>query len=107
MRKAILAFLFLATTAYAHDVPTFSIVARDPNTKEIGVAVASRFFSVGSVVPYARATAGAIATQGKGNGADGPAGLELLDRGASAEEVLKILLRNDSDIEARQAGIVA
>ena len=107
MRKALLALLFIAATARAHDVATFSIVARDPNTKELGVAVASRFFSVGSVVPYASASAGAVATQANANVAFGPRGLELLERGASAEETLKILIREDADPSARQLGIVA
>lgn len=88
-------------------VATFSIVARDPQTGELGVAVASRFFSVGSVVPYARAGVGAVATQANANVTYGPRGLELLERGANADETLKILLRNDSDSSARQVGIVA
>src|SRR3954451_6492768 len=103
MRKAILAFLFLATTAYAHDVATFSIVARDPNTKELGVAVASRFFSVGSVVPYASASAGAVATQANANVAFGPRGLDLLQRGATAEETLKIRARGGGEPSAATA----
>ena len=88
-------------------VATFSIVARDPQTGELGVAVASRFFSVGSVVPYARAGVGAVATQANANVTYGPRGLELLERGANADEALKVLLRNDSDSSARQLGIVA
>ncbi len=88
-------------------VATFSIVARDPQTGELGVAVASRFFSVGSVVPYARAGVGAVATQANANVTWGPRGLELLERGANADETLKVLLRNDSDSSARQVGIVA
>ncbi len=107
MRKALALLTFLATTAHAHNVATFSIVARDPNTKELGVAVASRFFSVGSVVPYANAAAGAVATQANANVAFGPRGLELMQRGANAEETLKILLREDADPSARQLGIVA
>jgi len=107
MRKTLLALIFVAATARAHTVATFSIVARDPNTNELGVAVASRFFSVGSVVPYASATAGAVATQANANVAFGPRGLELLQRGANAEETLKILLREDADPSARQLGIVA
>src|SRR5436305_9576545 len=107
MRKALLALFFVAASAQAHDVATFSIVARDPDTKELGVAVASRFFSVGSVVPYASASAGAVATQANANVVFGPRGLDLLQRGANAEETLKILLREDSDPSARQLGIVA
>ncbi|MGZ8811763.1 MAG: DUF1028 domain-containing protein [Thermoanaerobaculia bacterium] len=101
-----LAFLLASRIASARDVATFSIAARDPQTGEMGVAVASRFFSVGSVVPYAKAGVGAIATQANANVTWGPHGLELLERGATADEVLKVLLRTDSDPSARQAGIV-
>jgi uncharacterized Ntn-hydrolase superfamily protein len=101
--------LLASVAAEARNVATFSIVARDPETQEIGVAVASRFFSVGSVVPWAQAGAGAVATQANANVAFGPRGLELLARHASAEETLKILLRGDSGTGAggRQLGIVA
>lgn len=85
---------------------TFSIVARDPQTGELGIAVASRFFSVGSVVPYAQAKAGAVAAQANANTTWGPRGLELLARGANAEETLKVLLRTDANADARQTGIV-
>ena len=62
---------------------TFSIVAADPETGEVGVAVASRFFAVGSVVPYAKAGVGAVATQAFANTTYGPRGLELLRRGSA------------------------
>jgi uncharacterized Ntn-hydrolase superfamily protein len=103
-----LAFLTLLITAAVHakSVATFSIVARDPATHEMGVAVASRFFSVGSVVPYARAGVGAVATQANANTTFGPRGLELLERGATAEETLKVLLRGDENAKTRQLGIV-
>jgi uncharacterized Ntn-hydrolase superfamily protein len=101
----LLAFLF-TSSANAREVATFSIVARDPNTKELGVAVASRFFAVGAVVPYLDAQAGAIATQANANVTYGPRGLDLLARGATAEEVLKVLLRGDDTAKARQVGIV-
>ena len=100
MRKLLL-LLLLALPAQA----TFSIVARDPGTGELGVAVASRFFSVGSVVPYARAGVGAVATQANANVTWGPRGLEILARGATAAETLTILLRGDGS-DSRQAGIV-
>jgi uncharacterized Ntn-hydrolase superfamily protein len=98
-----LALLLLTAPAFA----TFSIVARDPKTGEVGIAVASRFFSVGSVVPYADAKAGAVATQANANVAYGPRGLELLLRGANAEETLKVLLRGDANPGGRQVGIVS
>ena len=88
-------------------VATFSIVGRDPATGELGVAVASRFFAVGTVVPWARAGAGAVATQSFANTTYGPRGLDLLARGATAKETLELLLRGDPDREKRQVGIVA
>ena len=88
-------------------IATFSITARDAATGELGVAAASRFFAVGSVVPWARADVGAVATQAYGNASFGPRGLDLLERGASSAEALAILLKNDSDPERRQVGIVA
>ncbi|HPR64421.1 MAG TPA: DUF1028 domain-containing protein [Thermoanaerobaculia bacterium] len=88
-------------------VSTFSIVARDPATGELGIAVASRFFAVGSVVPWARADVGAVATQAFANTSFGERGLELLARGATPEEALTILLRTDADPDRRQVGIVA
>jgi uncharacterized Ntn-hydrolase superfamily protein len=88
-------------------ISTFSIVARDSLTGELGVAVASRFFSVGSVVPWAKANVGAVATQSFANTSFGWRGLELLEKGATPEEVMEILLRNDDDPEQRQLGIVS
>src|SRR5512140_793481 len=84
-----------ALTGAPPDPATFSIAAADPASGEVGVAVASRFFAVGSVVPFARAGAGAVATQASANTSFGPAGLDLMARGATAEEALKILLRGD------------
>lgn len=88
-------------------IATFSIVARDPQSGELGVAVASRFFSVGSVVPYLAAQAGAVATQANANVSYGPSGLELMARGVTAEEALKVLLRGDANASSRQVGLVA
>ncbi|MBN1782981.1 DUF1028 domain-containing protein [bacterium] len=88
-------------------VSTFSIVARDPDAGELGVAVASRFFAVGSVVPWARAGSGAVATQSYANTSFGWRGLDLLDRGATPDEAVQILIRDDEGRESRQFGIVA
>ena len=71
------------------------------------MAVASRFFAVGAVVPYAKAGVGAIATQASANTTYGPRGLDLLERGLSAEEVVKLLTRADDDRDQRQLGVVA
>ncbi len=85
---------------------TFSIVAADPFEGEIGVAVQSKFLAVGSVVPWARAGVGAIATQSWANTAYGPRGLDLLKQGMSPQEVVDTLTRDDPDGETRQVGIV-
>lgn len=86
---------------------TFSIVAADPEAGELGVAVASRFFAVGSVVPWARAGVGAVATQSNAETSFGPRGLELLERGLRPQEALDVLLRADAGRERRQVGVVA
>jgi len=88
-------------------IATFSIVARDSLTGELGVAVASRFFAVGAVVPWAKAGIGAVATQSYANTTFGWRGLELLEKGAAPAEIVEILVRNDDDPQRRQFGIVA
>ena len=85
---------------------TFSIVGFDTETKDLGVAVASKFIAVGALVPWAEANVGAIATQALANISYGPRGLELLRRGYSAKKVLQILISDDSQREERQVGIV-
>ena len=82
---------------------TFSIVARDPATGDLAVAVQSKFLAVGSCVPWARAGVGAIATQSFANVAYGPDGLALLERGSSATDALATLVRADALREQRQA----
>lgn len=85
---------------------TFSIVACDIKEQAWGVAVASKFPAVGAVVPWAIAGVGAVATQSHSNTTFGPAGLELLRSGISAEDALKQLLAEDPDRERRQVGVV-
>ncbi len=87
-------------------VNTFSIVGYDPSTQEWGVAVQSKFLAVGSVVLWARAGVGAIATQSYANTTFGPQGLELLAQGKSAQEALDLLIQGDPDRAKRQVGIV-
>lgn len=87
-------------------VCTYSIAAYDPERKEWGVAVASKYLAVGSVVPFAKAGVGAVATQSYVNTTYGTKGLELLAEGKSAEEVLKTLLEADKDRDLRQVGMV-
>lgn len=87
-------------------VATFSVVGFDPETGDLGVAVQSKFFGVGSVVPWAKAKVGAIATQSYANVAYGPDGLALLAAGKTAKETLKQLTDVDDRRDSRQAGIV-
>ncbi len=89
-----------------HHIATFSIVARDPANGDLGVAVQSKFLAVGSVVPWARAEVGAIATQALANIGYGPDGLALLEQGMPAPDVLQQLLARDEEREHRQVGIV-
>jgi uncharacterized Ntn-hydrolase superfamily protein len=87
-------------------VATFSIVAFDPGTASLGVAVQSKFLAVGSVVPWARAGVGAVATQAMANYNYGPRGLELMSAGRSAGETVELLVSSDPDREHRQLGVV-
>ncbi len=109
MRVLTFCIAALAVTASAEPPrpSTFSIVGADPGAHEVGVAVASRFFSVGSVVPHARANAGAVATQANANVAFGEEGLALLQRGLLPDEVVRVLLRKDEGRARRQLGVVA
>ncbi len=117
MRSSIMGIvlLILAPILAAQDrnplpppVSTFSIVARDPATGHMGVAVASRYFAVGSVVPWAEANVGAVATQANVNVGYGRRGLELLRAGLTAQQVVRQLLGEDTfpGKEGRQIGIV-
>ena len=85
---------------------TYSIVARDEKTGELGVAVQSHYFQVGPVVPWALAGVGAIATQSMVNVSYGPVGLEMLRGGLSADQALRALTTADAMPEVRQAAIV-
>jgi uncharacterized Ntn-hydrolase superfamily protein len=87
-------------------VATFSIVGFDPDTGDLGVAVQSKFFGVGTVVPWAKAGSGAIATQSYANIDYGPNGLASLSRGLTARETLNQLIASDDGRERRQVGIV-
>ena len=87
-------------------VATFSIVGFDPRTGDLGVAVQSKFFAVGSVVSWAQAGVGAIATQSYANVTYGPEGLERLAKGKTARETVKALTSADKDRRLRQLGIV-
>ena len=85
---------------------TFSIVAYDSVTGELGVAVQSRAFAVGAAVAWAEAGVGAIATQASTNESFGPQGLKFLAAGLGSEKALECLLENDPGREDRQVGMV-
>ncbi len=87
-------------------VNTFSIVGYDPDRKEWGVAVASKYLAVGSAVPFAKAGVGAVATQANVNVTYGPKGLELMADGKSAEDAIKTLTDADKGKAFRQLGMV-
>jgi uncharacterized Ntn-hydrolase superfamily protein len=85
---------------------TFSIVAFDRDSGELGIAVQSKFLSVGAVVPWVRAGIGAVATQSFANTTFGPLGLAALVRGEAPADVVRALLADDDGRETRQVGIV-
>ena len=87
-------------------VHTFSIVARDPITGELGVAVQSHWFSVGAIVPWAEAGVGAVATQSFVDPAYGKLGLDLMRAGRSAPDALKALLAGDDARDVRQVAMI-
>ena len=87
-------------------VHTFSIVARDPVTRELGVAVQSHWFSVGSIVAWAEAGVGAVATQSFVDPSYGPLGLSLMRTGKSGPDALKSLLAGDDGRDVRQVAMI-
>jgi uncharacterized Ntn-hydrolase superfamily protein len=107
MKKALLVLaLMLASAVQA--MATFSIVAIDPASGDLGVAVASRYFAVGAVVPWADANVGAVATQANVNVGYGPKALELLRQGLTAQQVMDRLFVEDTfpGKDGRQIAIV-
>ncbi len=108
MRSIALLLFVLAAPAGAIEPPvhTYSIVARDPGTGQLGVAVQSHWFSVGSVVTWAEAGVGAIATQSFADPAYGPRGLELMKSGLTAEQALAALVGVDEGRAVRQVAFV-
>ena len=87
-------------------IHTYSIVARDPKTGQMGVGVQSHYFSVGSVVDWGRSGIGVVATQSFVNKSFGLRGLELMEQGKSPEEALKILLSDDEGKDVRQVALL-
>src|SRR5262245_22277794 len=86
---------------------TYSIVARDEATGQLGVAVESCMFGVGSSVPWARPGVGVVAVQAMGDASCGPRCLDAMAHGASASEALAGVLEEDSIAALRQVGVVA
>src|SRR5216117_2405580 len=98
--------LVIALACPASAGATFSIVARDSASGDIGVAVQSHYFSVGPIVPWAEPGIGAVATQSLVEVSYGPKGLELMRNGKGAEQALHELLEQDPHPEVRQVGMV-
>lgn len=99
--------LFSETKEISTPTATFSIVGRDPDTGEIGVAVQSKIVAVGAVVPWAKAGVGAVATQSYANVTYGLEGLRLLEQGNNPEQTIDLLIKNDPNRDLRQVGILS
>src|SRR5262245_38726794 len=108
LMKRVLLILALMVASAGHAMATFSIVAIDPATGDLGVAVASRYFAVGAVVPWVEANVGAVATQANVNVGYGPRALELLRQGLTAQQVMDKLFAEDTfpGKDGRQIAIV-
>ena len=109
MRKLLGALVLVVLPLAVHADPlvhTFSIVARDPATGEMGVAVQSHWFSVGSIVTWAEAGVGAIATQSFVDPGYGMRGLELMRRGVAAPDALDQLVKADAQRDGRQVAMI-
>ena len=113
MKCFLLTFLFIIQIVFAQSpigkeplAHTYSIVARDSNTGEMGVAVQSHWFSVGTLVSWGEAGVGVVATQSFINPAFGPEGLILMKEGKSAREALEILINNDDGRDVRQLAML-
>jgi len=107
MVKALVIAILCARAADADPLAhTYSIVARDPATGEIGVAVQSHWFSVGSIVTWAEAGVGAVATQSFVEPAYGPRGLELMRGGVAAPDALQQLVAKDAQAQGRQVAMI-
>ena len=112
--KRLIPFLnacLFALPIQAQDLPrrpvaTYSIVARDSTTGQLGVAVQSHWFSVGPIVPWAEPGVGAVATQSLADPAYGPLGLNLMRMGRTAPEALKALVSTDEGADVRQVAVV-
>jgi uncharacterized Ntn-hydrolase superfamily protein len=119
MTRVVWILLLLAASGIqAHDAPgrgvdgpdpwfgTFSIIAFDPATNELGVGVQSRAFGAGAAVPYAKPGVGAVATQAAANRQYGPQAIALLEQGLSPEEVVKRITDEDPGRDSRQVAVI-
>ena len=102
----ILSLVWLSAETPLRPVSTYSIVALDEETGQLGVAVQSHWFSVGTVVPWAKAGVGAVATQSIAEPSYGPKGLALMENGVPADEALQSLLAKDPGENVRQVAMV-
>ena len=102
----ILSLVWLSAETPLRPVSTYSIVALDEKTGQLGVAVQSHWFSVGTVVPWAKAGVGAVATQSIAEPSYGPKGLALMEKGIPADEALQSLLAKDPGENVRQVAMV-
>jgi len=103
---AILTLVFPQKTSSMRPISTYSIVALDETTGELGVAVQSHWFSVGFLVPWAKAGVGAVATQSFVKVDYGPDGLQLMESGITAVDALKTLTSKDDGEAVRQVGMI-
>ncbi len=120
MKRFLIAAVLASTTLYAQDAPritaagdgpdpwfgTFSIIAFDPATNELGVGVQSRAFGAGAAVPYAKPGVGAVATQASANRQYGPKAIALLEQGLSPSEVVKRITDDDPGRDTRQVAVI-
>ncbi len=103
---AILTLVFSQKTSSMRPISTYSIVALDKTTGELGVAVQSHWFSVGFLVPWVKAGVGAVATQSFVKVDYGPDGLQLMESGITAVDALKTLTSKDEGEAVRQVGMI-
>ncbi|MEY4635926.1 MAG: hypothetical protein RJA55_1724 [Acidobacteriota bacterium] len=117
MSRPLIAALCLSVTVHAQDAPrpvsagdpwfgTFSIIAFDPATNELGVGVQSRAFGAGAAVPYAKPGVGAVATQASANRQYGPKAIALLEQGLSPADVVKRITDEDPGRDSRQVAVI-
>src|SRR5882724_136635 len=105
-RAPLLLTLILLLALPIQALATFSIVARDPETGDLGVAVQSHYFSVGPIVPWAEPGVGAVATQSLVEVSYGPRGLQMMSSGRGAKQTLEELLSQDPNKEVRQVAMI-